>query len=47
MKGEKGIAAGPVSEGIGEELADDSFGEWTPARVNQSCLNAGGEVLVA
>ncbi|XP_048863827.1 nuclear transcription factor Y subunit beta-like isoform X2 [Brienomyrus brachyistius] len=26
MKGEKGITAVPVSESIGEELADDSFG---------------------
>jgi hypothetical protein len=28
MKGEKGIGGISVTEGLGEELTDDSFGKW-------------------
>ncbi|KAG9339924.1 hypothetical protein JZ751_022237 [Albula glossodonta] len=31
MKGEKGITAVSVTEGLGEELTDDSFNPWSTA----------------
>ncbi|CAB1323441.1 unnamed protein product, partial [Coregonus sp. 'balchen'] len=50
MKGEKGIGGVSVTEGLGEELTDDSFGKWglNPHRNHQqSWLSSSSTLLKA
>uniref|UniRef100_A0A8C7HDQ8 Nuclear transcription factor Y subunit beta n=1 Tax=Oncorhynchus kisutch TaxID=8019 RepID=A0A8C7HDQ8_ONCKI len=49
MKGEKGIGGVSVTEGLGEELTDDSFGKWglNPHRKYQLSLSSSSTLIKA